>query len=73
MFVDDRHLVVTQTVDVIFLEKRLPVVDQKLTHLLLPEREDQSAGVSVAQEVLTVRVVEASRAIEEIQTLVDVR
>ncbi len=64
------HLIVAESVGVVFLEVELRVVDEELADFLAPEREAQPAGVAEVAEVKAVVVVALRQAVEEVEALV---
>ena len=69
VFIDDRDLVVTQPIEMIFLQQRLAVIDQELSHFLFPKGEYQAARVAVAQKVQAVFVIPLRLPIEKVDAL----
>src|SRR5580704_15235030 len=55
--VDYRYLVVTNAVNVIFLEKQRGIIDEELSQLLLPKCINQASGPTLIREVKAVVVI----------------
>ena len=49
--IDDTDLIVTETIDAVFAQKELRVLNEEITDLRLGEIEDEAAGVSLVAEV----------------------
>src|SRR5262249_984180 len=68
--IDDRHLVVAESVGMVLVEVERGVVDEELADLALPEGEDQPARPLLVGEVEAVVVPAVPGAVEEVQALV---
>ena len=66
----DAHLIVAESVRVVFLEVELRVIDEELTDFLPPQREAKPAGVAEVAEVKAVVVVALRQAVEEVEALI---
>src|ERR1700730_623372 len=69
MFIDDRYLIVTQTIEMIFFQQHLSVIDQELSHFVLPKGEYKPARVAVTEKVKAVLVIPRRLPIKKVDTL----
>ncbi len=69
--IDDAHLVVTESVDTVFIEKEFRVLDKEIPHLRLGEVEDEASGMALVREIEGVPLPASRRlAVEEVQALI---
>jgi hypothetical protein len=45
--IDDAHLIITESVDAVFVEKECGVLDEEILHLRLGEVEHEATGMSL--------------------------
>ena len=57
VIVNDRDLVITKTIDMVFVAKKTGVVDQKLADFVFPIGEHQATGMTLIGKIQTVVVV----------------
>src|SRR5438105_15359709 len=71
IMIDHAHLVIAKTVDTVFIQKKLGVLDQKVPYLRLGVVEHQPAGMTFVSEIERVSVAAFGRlAVEEVEALV---
>src|SRR5690348_761357 len=63
-------LVIAKAVGVEFVQKKPGVIDEKLAHVLIPEREGKAAGPAFVGAVKALVVVAVLRAIPEVDRVV---
>ena len=69
--IDDTDLIVTETIDAVFAQKELRVLNEEITDLRLGEIEDEAAGVSLVAEVQRVSMATLRRlAVEEVEAFI---